>query len=272
MYGKRNEAWKAYQTGDVVKSKNLHAQYIQIPDEGGEPHTDSGKYIKSIVYGGLDGIITTFAIVSGVAGAKLPLGIVVIMGFSNLLADAISMGMGDYLSSKAQVEYEKGERDRELWECDNNLEAEKQEMIDIYQKRGMSNEDAVQVVELLSKHKEIFVDVMMVEELGIIPPDESESPAKNGGVTFGSFIGFGCVPLFAYIITLSLGMKTEPTVVFAVASSMAAITMFALGAVTSRFTTQKWWKAGFYMVANGLLAATAAYFVGEGLSYLVKNA
>ena len=64
-----------------------------------------GKFLKSIVYGGLDGIITTFAVVAGVAGASLSSSIVLILGFANLIADGISMAVGDFLSSKAEREY-----------------------------------------------------------------------------------------------------------------------------------------------------------------------
>jgi len=64
-----------------------------------------GKYVKSIVFGGLDGIITIFSMVAAVAGGGLAAGVVVIMGISNLLGDGLSMGLGDYLSSKAQLDY-----------------------------------------------------------------------------------------------------------------------------------------------------------------------
>jgi hypothetical protein len=88
--------------------------------------------------------------------------------------------MGDYLSSKAEVDFHKAERDREEWEIDNSLEGEKQEMIDLYTKRGLPPQDAVDMVNLMSKHKQFFVDMMMIEELSIMPPDPTESPAKKG--------------------------------------------------------------------------------------------
>ncbi len=74
-------------------------------------------------------------------------------------------------------------------------------MVQVYIKKGMSTEDAKQVVLTMCKYKEIFIDVMMVEELGLMPPDPEDSPAKEGGVTFGSFLLFGCVPLLAYVVT-----------------------------------------------------------------------
>lgn len=70
---------------------------------------------KSIVFGGLDGIITTFAIVAGASGGSLGVETILILGFSNIFADALSMGVGDALSSKAEAEYIKAERKREQW-------------------------------------------------------------------------------------------------------------------------------------------------------------
>ena len=77
------------------------------------------------MYGGLDGIITTFAVVAGVAGASLSSGVVLILGFANLIADGLSMAIGDYLSTKAENEYNKAERAREKWEVENYPEGEK---------------------------------------------------------------------------------------------------------------------------------------------------
>jgi VIT1/CCC1 family predicted Fe2+/Mn2+ transporter len=109
--------------------------------------------------------------------------------------------MGDFLSSKAQMEYHVAERRREAWECDNWIEGEKEEMIQVYQKKGMSREHARAVVEIMSLYRDSFIDTMMVEELGLMPPDPGESPAKEGGVTFISFLLFGCVPILAYVAT-----------------------------------------------------------------------
>jgi len=89
------KAREAYKAGDVAGSKAAHA------DSAAERHQQAhGQYIKSAVFGGLDGIVTTFAVVAGVAGASLSPGIVLIMGFANLVADGLSMAIGDYLSTK----------------------------------------------------------------------------------------------------------------------------------------------------------------------------
>ena len=101
-------AKRAYADGDVEKSRQAHAS----PAE--QHQTGQGRYVKSVVYGGLDGIVTTFAVVAGVAGASLSAGVVLILGFANLIADGLSMAIGDYLSTKAENEYAAAERQREL--------------------------------------------------------------------------------------------------------------------------------------------------------------
>jgi len=101
------------------------------------------------------------------------------------------------------------------------------------------------------KIKKAFVDIMMVEELGLALEDDDESswkgPAKNGGVTFIAFLIFGLVPLISYIIGLAFSNDRDTdTVVFFVAIFLTLFTMFSLGAVTSKFTSSKWWKAGLF--------------------------
>ncbi len=126
---------------------------------------------------------------------------ILILGVANLIADAISIGLGDYISSKAEDDVIVGERKREEWEIENYLQGEKQEMVDLYTKRGLSRSDAVTVVDILAKDKkvimmilknckkiqilinfshflmlflQIFLYIMVVEELGIMPEREGE--------------------------------------------------------------------------------------------------
>jgi len=96
-----------------------------------ENHRRSGEFVKSMVFGAMDGIITTFAVVAGVAGSNLTTGVVLILGFANLFADGISMGLGDFLSEKAEYDYVISEKARELWETQNYLEGEKKEMVEL---------------------------------------------------------------------------------------------------------------------------------------------
>src|SRR3989338_6449578 len=129
------KAREAYKEKNILKTIKAH----NTPEE----HKKEGKHIKSVVYGGLDGIITTFAVVAGVTGATLSSGIVLILGFANLIADGISMAIGDYLSTKAENEFHEKEKEHEKEEVKRYPEAEKNEMIEFYIKKGINKQDAV---------------------------------------------------------------------------------------------------------------------------------
>src|SRR3989344_9206533 len=126
------------------------------------------KYIKDIVYGANDGMITTFAVVAGVVGASLSSTVILILGFANLIADGFSMSIGDYLSTKSEKEYYKTERDREAWEVKHYPEGEKAEMMEFYIKKGLSKEEAKKIVQTMSKNDKIWIDTMMLEELNLV--------------------------------------------------------------------------------------------------------
>ena len=164
-------AKEAYAKGDVEASKLAHA--ARAP----EKHSKVGGHLKSIVYGGLDGIITTFAVVAGAAGGDLAIEVVLILGISSVFADALSMGVGDALSTKAANQYALEERAREMWEMENNPEGEIQEMIEIFEEKGLSKEDATTAILAMSKNKEFFVDLMMAFELEL----EVGSGVHEGG-------------------------------------------------------------------------------------------
>lgn len=177
------------------------------------------QFIKSIVFGGLDGIITTFAVIATVAGANLDTDVVILMGFANLVADGISMGFGDYLSSKAELEFAAREMRREQWfvppwpprrqrhsltrpgagvpslgrEFENYPEGERREMVELFTKKGMEESDAEAIITLYSKYPKLYVNLMMYEELGLMPPDEDDNPGKGGASVgcWGAGVGWG---------------------------------------------------------------------------------
>ncbi|MGV8168686.1 MAG: VIT1/CCC1 transporter family protein [Candidatus Nanoarchaeia archaeon] len=249
---------------DAYKTRNKAASIAAHNTSAPEKHQRSGQYVKSAVYGGMDGTITTFAVVAGVAGASLNAGIVLILGFANLIADGLSMAIGDYLSTKAEREYHAAEREREAWEVKNYPEGEKKELMEIYQEKGIPEKDAKVIVNTFAKHEKAWVDVMMVEELGIVESDES--PLKNALVTFFSFALFGLVPLLAYVLAMWLGVFSAST--FLIACILTGITLFILGSVKTKVTGKSWFKSGFETLVIGGITAAAAYGIGHLLAGL----
>jgi DNA damage-binding protein 1 len=227
--------------------------------------------VKPLVFGGLDGIITTFAVVAGAIGAQFSMTQVLIMGFANLLADAFSMGLGEYISSKAELEFTENEYKRETWEFEHHPEGELKEMVDIYVKKGISEEDACVILSTLSKYKEPFVDHMMVEELGLMPPDVDENPLKQGLVMFCAFVLFGALPLTGLVAVMSIVGKDDAgdyqNLAFGLSCGLTAITLMCLGAVKARYTKQSMVKSALLMLMNGTISGGAAFAVGEGLNH-----
>jgi len=257
---RRKKAQKAWEEQDPDASIAVHDQTTVAK----EKHKKGADYLKSIVYGGMDGIMTSFSVVAAAAGAILGSKVILILGISNLIADGIGMGISDFISGKAEIDYALAEQKREEWEYDNYPKGEMDEMIQIYQDKGMSEEDAILLVAALTKHKKVFIDAMMVEELGVKSPDPSDSPAIDGLITFVSFIIYGLVPLIPFMI--GIAVPTNFWVLFGVSCALVGIVMFSLGAFTSIFTILSWYKGGLYMFVVGAIGAVASYLIGWGIS------
>jgi VIT1/CCC1 family predicted Fe2+/Mn2+ transporter len=237
----------------------------QAHDASGEHHLQAqGQYVKSVIYGGLDGMITTFAVVAGVEGASLSPGVILILGTANLLADGLSMAIGDFLSTRSEQEYAKAERQREAWEVSNYPQGEKRELVEIYKAKGLSETDSTAIVDIMARHKEAWVDIMMVEELGIVQSDES--PLKNAVATFVAFLVFGLVPLLLPLAAIVWPALKAGS--FGLSCVLTGITLFTLGALKTRLTLKRWWKSGLEMLVVGGIAAAAAYGVGVALAGL----
>jgi len=252
---------EAYKAGDIQASIKAH----QL-DPHTEQHKSGGDLMKSAVYGSFDAIITIFTAVAGAEGSSLGALVVLIIGVVSIISDALAMAFGDYLSSRAETQFAENERKRETWEVENNPEAEKEEMIQIYTKKGLAKEDAETMVGILSKYKEAWIDVMMVEELGIVGGDDA--PAKNALVTLISFVIGGLIPVLPYAIGYGAGVRFDTTIPFALCIVISAIEMFLVGILKSKFSGQNFLWSGLEALIVGVIAGSASYGVGRALKPL----
>jgi len=233
------------------RSNQAHEKYHKVV---------SGSYLKDMVYGAIDGIVTTFAVVAGVAGAALELKVVLILGFANLIADGLSMAIGNFLGTRSENQFLARERMMEEWEVEHIPQEERKEIAAIYRGKGFGGESLDQVVAVITANKKVWVDEMMVHELGMAP-EATESPSKKGLATFIAFIIAGFLPIAPY----AFGVQAS----FVLAMVMTAVALFTVGSLRTYFTKQHWLIAGFEMLGVGALAAAAAYGVGYLIEALV---
>lgn len=270
--GTTQDARTAFTIGDGEASRTVHKAKIHASaSEVG--HQTGGAKLKPIIFGGLDGILTSFAIVAGAAGGRLPPTVVLILGFSNIFADALSMGVGEFLSSKADSEWILSEREREEWEMDNYPEGEIEEMVEIFVNKGMSHADASDVIQTMAKYKDFFVDIMMTQELNLqVPePDHVRESLREGFVMFCSFAFFGAMPLLGYVLIPSLFPSLGEEVLFTSACIITGMVLFFMGSVKSFFSKQHWMVAGTETLLLGGACATVAYTIGQVVEHIVGD-
>eukprot|EP01137_Pigoraptor_chileana_P016978 Opistho-2@6151 len=257
-------ARQSYAAGNVEASMAAHSAAKSTSTEAHQK--GAGEYIKAIVFGGLDGIVTTFAVVVAAVAAGMSRDTLLILGFANLLGDAAAMSVGDYVSGKAENDHAIAEREREKWEMQHKLEEEKEEMRNIYLQKGLSEDQAREIVDLLLENPDVFLDIMMMEELGIMPISAEQAPWKSAAFTFGAFIVFGGVPMLAYICAGDYKKEGALDTVFWIAVALFCISLFGLGAYKGVVSNSGWLKSGMIMLINGGITTAGAYFIGDQLS------
>lgn len=216
---------------------------------------ERGKYLGDLVYGANDGIITTFAVVSGAAGAALSPGVIITLGLANLLADGISMGLSNYLALKSKLDYQKQERKREEMEVEQFPAEERAEVLKILEHWKIPEAHIHSVLAAITSDKKRWVDFMMKEELNIIE-DGEDSPLAHGFMTFLAFVVAGFLPLVPFLLGAPVSYA------FSISIIATALSLFAVGASRSLVTGTHWFYSGLQMLGVGILAATAAYVVG----------
>jgi VIT1/CCC1 family predicted Fe2+/Mn2+ transporter len=218
------------------------------------------SYVRDWIYGGIDGAVTTFAVVSGVAGAELSPIVVLILGFANLVADGFSMAASNYLGTRAeQDDYRRLEK-IEYRHIRLYPEGEREEIRQIYAEKGFEGEELEKAVELITSDKERWVRTMLTEEYGL--PSEIRSAWKAALSTFTAFVVCGLVPLVPYLF----GVRNS----FGVSSVLTGATFFLIGSLKSRWSTSSWLRSALETLFVGALAAILAFAVGILLKGIVE--
>jgi vacuolar iron transporter family protein len=242
------------------------ALYSEKPAHKKEYRASALKdFIKPIIYGGNDGIVTTFAVVAGFSGAAMTgsqvssfgFGTVLLFGVANLLADALSMGLGDFLSGRAEADVYRGTKRKELQKIQYHVDEEIAETEKILILKGFSPQDATKLAAIYTSNPAYMADWIMQNKLELGQPDDN--PAISGFMTFLSFLVFGSVPLIPFLFPLSAQMAFQSSI----AGAFGALVM--LGVLRWYTSKENIIRCISEMVFIGGIAAVVAYLVGVWL-------
>ncbi len=221
------------------------------------------NWLPDFVYGGIDGSVTTFAVVAGVAGAQLSTAIVLILGFANLFADGFSMAVGKYSSDRAEKQRIQNVRKTLDREIHNNPEKARNDLEDVLRNQGFRGRDLSKAVEMMSANEAVWVDALMRHKYRLI--SETIEPAKGALATFIAFNVIGFIPLAAYVFNSFLNL--DPRQLFQLTAAFTLLALFTVGAVKAKVVQARWVWGGVETMLIGGVAAAIAYLVG----YLLRG-
>lgn len=223
----------------------------------------SHSHLGDFVLGAIDGTVTTFAIVAGAAGANLSPGVALVMGLANVLADAFSMAVSNYLKARSEQHALDAFRRMEEDHVRTVPDGEREEIRQIFAAKGFDGQLLETIVEVITSDRRRWVDTMLREELGLSL--DCPSPGKAAGTTFFAFVAAGMVPLMPLIIARWAGGFN----VFAASALATAATFALVGYVRGKFTAASPWLASLETLLMGGAAALLAYAVGAMLRGLL---
>jgi len=214
-----------------------------------------GNALRAAVLGANDGLVSNLSLVMGVAGAGLESRVILITGLAGLIAGACSMAMGEWVSVQSSRELYQRELAVERAEIARYPDEEHQELVEIYEGRGLSTAVAEQMATHVMADAERALEVMAREELGIDPEQLGGSAWTAATSSFALFVGGAAVPVawFAFF-------PTETAVPLSLAAS--AVGLFAIGAAITRVTSRSPWRSGLRQLLIGLAAAAVTYGTG----------
>lgn len=215
-----------------------------------------GNALRAAVLGANDGLVSNMSLVMGVAGAAVSNNTILLTGSAGLLAGAISMALGEWLSVQSSKELYENQIALETAELEASPEEEKKELVLLYQAKGMSVDEAKSLAERAFIDKETAIETLVTEELGI-NKEELEGSAWEAAITSFVLFAFGAIiPLYPFIFLTGF-----QAICLSVASSVVGL--FGIGASITLFTGKKIWFSGLRQVLFGLAAAAITYGIGS---------
>jgi VIT1/CCC1 family predicted Fe2+/Mn2+ transporter len=215
-----------------------------------------GNAIRAAVLGGNDGLVSNFSLVMGIAGATVAQTGVLLAGMAGLLAGALSMALGEWISVKSSQELYENQMQLEMDELETNPEGERKELKLIYMAKGIPEDQAIKIVDDLMKDKNLAHQVLVKEELGINAEELKGSAIEAALSSFFLFAIGAIIPVLPFMFLSGYQAIVLSTL-------LSAIGLFLIGAAITLFTGRNVWFSGFRQVIFGLAAAAVTFGIGK---------
>ena len=219
---------------------------------------NSQSYFRDAILGGIDGAITTFAVVAGGVGGGFSSVVVIVLGGASLLADGFSMGISNYLGTKSEGDRIEQARREERHHIRHIPDGERDEIRRIFARKGFSGEILEEIVATITEEPELWVDTMITEELGL--QVKGPNPLRAGVATFLAFLVVGLIPLIPFLLP-----RLDINQAFTISAIVTAIEFFAIGIAKGVVSNTENFRSGLETLLTGGGAAVLAYLVGSWL-------
>jgi len=218
------------------------------------PHREGGHWVRDVVLGANDGLVSVLALIAGVAGARTDGTTVLIAGLAAVAAGAISMSLGAFVSARSYRAYYQRELARERWEMANMPDLERDEIRAIYKRKGFDGDELEMIVARITSDPEVWLDVMMNEELGLSP--EFGQPMKTAGMMFVAFSAGGIFPVIPWFFA-------EGAAAFWGSVALTGVALFLAGWGRTFYTGERAIHSGLELIAIAGLGVGVAYGIGR---------
>ena len=218
-------------------------------------HAAGGTWVRDVMLGLNDGLVASFAVTSGVAGAFTTGNATLMAGLSEMLGGAVAMGLAAFISARSQIEFYQSEIERERDEIQKWPEREREEIRQIYKSKGFGGALLDQIVAHITAEPQRWSNVMMREELGF-NEESFDRPLRSGFAVGLSYLIGAAVPVWAYLFF-------EPTRGVVISAMSTVVVLFVVGAGKTIITSRSWWRSGLESMLNGIAAAAVTYGAGR---------
>jgi VIT1/CCC1 family predicted Fe2+/Mn2+ transporter len=236
------------------------ARRFRPPFHAEDWHTPQGRFIREVMFGTNDGLVSTIGFVAGATGSLMQAHLVLLAGIASVVAGSLSMGIGAYLASKSQQEFFESEKAREHREIEEVPEDERKEIRDIFAQMGFLKDEVDMIVRRITSNKDLWVRFMMREELGIL--EETVNPVSIGLLMSAAFVVGSIPPLLPYAFI------EQPLSALRTAVIVSFVFLFLIGVAKTTLTQQTWWKGGVEVMLLGSLATGVGFGIGRLVTWL----